>query len=67
MKIFEALDVREREGKNPIFTAIATVYFNDNGKASMYLPMTGRFYPLKEKDQKPRDQQPEATTDGAPF
>ena len=65
MKIFEALDVREREGKSPIFTAIGTVYLNDNGKVSLYLPLTGRFYPCKEKDTRPRDQQPQ--TDEQPF
>lgn len=67
MKIFEALDVREREGKTPIFTAVATLYINDSGKVSLYLPLTGRFYPCKEKDQKPRDQAQTVTTGEEPF
>ena len=54
MRFFDILDVREREGKQPAFEKIGTLYFNDNGKMSVYLPMTGRFYPVKE--QRPRQQ-----------
>ena len=63
MRFFDILDVREREGKQPAFEKIGTLYFNDNGKMSVYLPMTGRFYPVKE--QKPRQQSaapPQQTT-----
>jgi len=49
MRIIEFLDVREREGKQPAFSQVATVYINDNGKFSLYVPLTGRFYPGKEK------------------
>ena len=69
MKFFDVLDVREREGKQPAFEKVGTLYFNDNGKMSLYLPMTGRFYPVKE--QKPRGPQPvpaPAPSDGdTPF
>ena len=53
MEIIEFLDVREREGKKPIFTAMATLYINDNGKYSLYLPLVGRFYPGKKREERP--------------
>jgi hypothetical protein len=56
MRFFKALDVREREGKEPVFSEVGTLYVNDDGKMSLYLPITGRFYPVKE--QQPRQQQP---------
>jgi hypothetical protein len=67
MRFFDVLDVREREGKQPAFEKIGTLYFNDNGKMSLYLPMTGRFYPIKE--QTPRQQAagpPQQTTIAPP-
>jgi hypothetical protein len=63
MRFFDILDVREREGKQPAFEKIGTLYFNDNGKMSVYLPMTGRFYPVKE--QKPRQQAAPQSDPGA--
>jgi hypothetical protein len=51
MRFFDVLDVREREGKQPAFSTIATLYVNDNGKMSLYLPITGRFYPVKEQQR----------------
>ena len=50
MRYFNVLDVREREGKKPAYENIGTLYWNDEtGKISLYLPMTGRFYPVKEQ------------------
>ena len=51
MRIFDVLDVREREGKSPSFASVGTVFVNEEtGKKSLYLPMTGRFYPIKEQE-----------------
>ena len=63
MRYLEILDVREREGKKPAFMSIGTIYLNDNGKTSVYLAMTGRFYPAKEQQQR-GGQQPQQKYDG---
>jgi hypothetical protein len=53
MKIFNVLDVREREGKPPAYAEIGTIFLNEEtGKQSLYLPITGRFYPIKEQTQR---------------
>ena len=52
MRFLDVLDVREREGKQPAFASVGTIYINDNGKMSLYLPIFGRFFPIKEQQQR---------------
>ena len=68
MRIFDVLDVREREGKSPSFASIGTVFINEEtDKKSLYLPMTGRFYPIKEQQAR-TDAPPTTTSTGdVPF